>query len=107
LSDRFVLENSKNLFPEKIPELERNIYARINNELLKDFFPNLMFHSFQLQRMEDKKLWRDFENLMGKYEELGKMLMDIADTGIINKLNGDIMDLMKGYVEKCLVKAKV
>ncbi|MBA4391743.1 MAG: hypothetical protein C0399_12520 [Syntrophus sp. (in: bacteria)] len=107
LSDRLVLEKSKNLFPDKIQELERNIYTRIDTEFLKDFFPNLMFHSFQLKRMKDKTLWKDFEALMGKYEELGKTLMDMADASVIDKLNRDIMSLTKGYVEKCLIKTKV
>jgi hypothetical protein len=106
-SDRLVLEESKKVFPEKVSELERNIYTRLNTELLRDFFPNLMFHSFQLQRMKDKTLWKDFEGLMNKYEELGKMLMGMAEIGMINKVNDDIMNVMKTYTEKCLAKAKV
>lgn len=107
LTDRLALEEVRKLFPDKASELERNMYARFDDELSRDFFPNLMIHSFQLKRIEDKTFWRDFEALMGKCEELGKMIMGMTEIGVITKLNNEIMDLMRNFTEKCLAKAKV
>jgi hypothetical protein len=45
--------------------------------------------------------------LMNKFEELGKMIMGTTEIGGIEEFNKGIMDIMKGFVEKCLAKAKV
>ena len=107
LTDRLLLEKVQKEFPEKAREIEKKMYARFDDELSRDFFPRLMFHSFQLKRLEDKTFWKDFESLMDKCEELGKTIMDTTGFEKITKLNEDILGLMKNFVEKCLAKAKV
>lgn len=107
LTDRMVLEQVRKQFPDRVPEMERKMYARFDEELSKDFFPNLMFHSFQLRRIEDQTFWKDFEGLMNKCEDLGKTSMGAIELGKVVKLNEDILELMKSFTEKCIAKTKL
>ncbi len=107
LADRSLVDKSLEEFPKKTTELEKQMYARFDREIERDFFPQLMFHSFQLNRIEDKSFWKDFEKLMGKYEALGKMIIGQTGMDRISELNIELMELIKKFVEKCLAKAKV
>jgi hypothetical protein len=106
-SDRMVLEQVRKQFPDRVSEMEKKMYARFDEELSRDFFPNLMFHSFQLRRIEDQTFWKDFESLMKKCEDLGKTTMGEVQLGKVVKLNEDILDLMKSFTEKCIAKTKL
>lgn len=107
LTDKSLLEKSRKEFPGKFTELEKQMYTRFDREIGKDFFPDLMFHSFQLKRLGNKSFWNDFEIIMNKYEALGKMIMEQSDMDKISELNNEIMTLMRTFVEKCNAKAKV
>jgi hypothetical protein len=107
LTDRRVLEEVRKQFPDKVSEMERKMYARFDDELSKDFFPSLMFHSFQLRRIEDQGFWQDFENLMNKCGDLSKTAMGAIEFDKILELNEDILRLMKNFTEKCIEKTKV
>jgi hypothetical protein len=91
-------------FPEKSSELERKIYERFDKEIEKDFFPQLMFHSFQLKRLKDKSFWELFEKIMQSYEEFGKAILGQATEDVILKLNTEIMNSKKSFIERCHTK---
>ena len=63
-TDKVVFEKMRNEFPERSSELERKMYENFDTNLKEDFFPQLMFHSFQLKRLKDKSFWKDFEIIM-------------------------------------------
>jgi hypothetical protein len=107
LIDRSVFEKTLKEFSDKSNDIEKQMYERFDREIAKDFFPQLMFHSFQLNRLEDKSFWKDFEKMMNKYEEFGKMIIGQADMGRISDQNTELMALTKNFVDKCLTKAKV
>jgi len=107
LTDRSVFDKTHKEFPEKSNEIEKQMYETFDREIAKDFFPQLMFHSFQLNRLEDKSFWKDFEKMMNKYEAFGKMIIGQADMVRILDQNTELMALTKNFVDKCLSKAKV
>ena len=107
LTDRSVFEKTLKEFPEKSNEIEKQMYEKFDREIEKDFFPQLMFHSFQLNRLEDKSFWKDFEKMMAKYEAFGKMIIEQAEMVRISQQNTELMALTKNFVDKCLAKAKV
>ena len=55
-TEKLVFEKMRHEFPEKSSELERKIYERFDKEIEKDFFPQLMFHSFQLKRLKHQDI---------------------------------------------------
>ena len=107
LVDKSVLEKTAKKFPEKLPELEREMYECFDREIKNDFFPDLMFHSFQLKRLEDGSFWKDFEKVMNEYEKLGTMIFDLSEMGGILEQNKQIIKLMSDFIDKCNTKAKI
>lgn len=106
-TDKLVFEKMRDEFPERSSELERKMYENFDKNLKEDFFPQLMFHSFQLKRLKDKSFWKDFETIMSNYEELGKVIMAQEKEEVISNLNSKIMNLKKKYIEKCHTKTKI
>ena len=107
LTDKSVLEKVRKEFPEKSSKLERQLYESFDRDIKKDFFPDLMYHSFQLKRLEDKSFRKDFENVMNEFENLGNRIMEQASCDVISEINTKTLDLMKAFVEKCNAKAKL
>ncbi len=107
LIDKSALEKVAKRFPEKVPELEREMYECFDRKIKNDFFPDLMFHSFQLRRLEDGSFWKDFEKVMNEYEKLGKMIFEQPVIDNILKRNDQIIKLMSTFTDKCKEKSKV
>lgn len=110
LTDKSVLDKARKEFPGKSgksSELERQMYESFDKNIKKDFFPELMFRSFQLKRLEDKSFLKDFEIIMNKFETLGNTIMEQSSTDMISEINTETMELMKAFVEKCNAKAKL
>jgi len=106
-TDKVVFENMQKVFPEKSSELERKMYEDFGKNIKENFFPQLMFYSFQLKRLKNKSFWTDFEVMMENYEKLGKLIMAQEKDEVISKLNSKINNLKKQYIEKCLAKTKM
>lgn len=106
-TDKVVFEKMSKAFPEKSSELERTMYENFDKNLKEDFFPQLMFHSFQLKRLKDESFWKDFEVIMNNYRELEDIIMAQEKEEIISNLNSKINDLKKKYIEKCHAKTKI
>lgn len=70
LTDKSVFERMRSQYPEKASELMKKMYENYDNSIKEDFFPELMFQSFQLRRLKDQSFWQDFESLMKNYEAL-------------------------------------
>jgi len=83
------------------------MYENFDNEIKEKFFPQLLFHTFQLKRLQDKSFWKNFETIMKNYEELGKLIMAQESEDVILRLNVKINNLNKAYINKCLAKTKV
>ncbi|MCD4675952.1 MAG: hypothetical protein K8S18_08150, partial [Desulfobacula sp.] len=79
LTDKNVIERVSKEYPEKIAGLETKMMERFDKELADSFFPQLMFHSFQLKRLRDQSFWKDFEYLMNKYNELTDMTIGLRE----------------------------
>lgn len=94
-------------FPEKSSELEREMYENFDKDIKEEFFPQLMFQSFQLKRLKDKTFWGEFEIIMNKFEELGKLILAQENEDVIQDLSLEINDLKKGYIKKCLAKVQI
>jgi len=107
LIDKSALAKVAKKFPEKAPEFERKMYECFDREIKNEFFPDLMFHSFQLRRLEDGSFWKDFEIVMNEYEKLGKMIFDLPDMDGILKQRDQIIKLMSSFTDKCNAKSKV
>jgi len=105
--DKMLVEKSRTEFPQKTKELERELFTRFDKEMEKDFFPALMFQSFQLKRLKDKTLWKDFEALMNKLDDVVKMSIGQMDDTNLLAANSEVMTLQKKFIDKCLAKTRV
>jgi hypothetical protein len=107
LTDKSVLDKACKEYPQKTSELERQMYENFDKNIKEEFFPELMFHSFQLKRLYDKSFLRDFDIVMNKFEELGNKIMEQSSNDVISDINTETLELMKVFVEKCNAKAKL
>jgi hypothetical protein len=107
LTDKSTHEKIIKEFPKESSNLERQMYENFDRDIKNNFFPELMFHSFQLKRLDDKSYWKDFENVMNEFEALGKAVFEKSDMDSIFKRNDEINKLMSSFVGKCNSKAKV
>lgn len=107
LTDKSVLDKTRKEYPKKSSEIERRMYENFDKDIKYDFFPELMFRSFQLKRLDDKSFFKDFEIVMNKFEILGNRIMEQSSKDIISEINIETMKLMKAFVEKCHAKAKL
>ena len=107
LTDKKFLDKCKKEWPDKIAQVEKTMYLNFDSEIQKDFFPNLMLHSFHLKRLSDQSFWKDFENLMNVYQRFTKMVMDQKEEKEYSVLDKQYKSMMKGFVEKCIKKAKI
>jgi hypothetical protein len=105
LTDKLVYEKMSNEYPEKSSELERKMYENFDMSIKEDFFPQLMFQSFQLKRLKDKSFWKEFEEIMNNYELLGNAIHAQESEEKINTIKAKILDLTKQYATKCHAKA--
>ena len=107
VTDRKVIEKLSKEYPQKISELETKMFERFDREIADSFFPNLMYHSFQLKRLQDQSFWKDFENLMNKYNELTDMTLGRKDKENYSERNKEMMMLVKDFINKCISKTKI
>ena len=106
LTDKMFLDKCKKEWPDKIAQTEKKMYLNFDSEIQKDFFPNLMLHSFHLKRLSDQSFWKDFENLMNVYQCFTKMVMDQKEEKEYSVLDKQYKSMMKEFIEKCIKKAK-
>lgn len=106
-TDKVVFEKMRKEFSGRPSDLERKMYEAFDKNIKEDFYPQLMFHSFQLKRLKDKSFWKSFEIIMNNYEELGKLIMAQETEEVISNVNSKIMNLKKQYIKKCHTKAKI
>lgn len=107
LTDKMFLDKCKKEWPDKIAQVEKKMYLNFDSEIQKDFFPNLMLHSFHLKRLSDQSFWKDFENLMNVYQRFTKMVMDQKEEKEYSVLDKQYKSMMKEFIEKCIKKAKI
>lgn len=107
LTDKSFVDQCRKEWPNKINQAEKEMYLNYDNEIKKDFFPDLMLHSFHLRRLSDKSFSKDFENLMNIYENYTKMILDQKPENELSTLEKQFKSLMKQFVEKCIKKAKI
>lgn len=107
LTDKSFVDKCRKEWPDKINIAEKEMYLNYDNEIKKDFFPNLMLHSFHLKRLSDQSFSKDFENLMNSYEDYTKMILDQKDEKELSELEKQYKSKMKQFVEKCIKKAKI
>lgn len=107
LTDKLFLDKCKTECPDRIFQVEKEMYSNFDSEIQKDFFPNLMFHSFHLKRLSDQYFWKDFESLMNIYQNYTKMVMDQKEEKEYSELNKQYKSMMKKFVEKCIKKSKI
>jgi hypothetical protein len=107
LTDKSALDKTRKEFPQRASDLERQMYENYDKEIKENFFPELMFHSFQLKRLDDKSFLRDFEIVMDKFEELGNKIMEESSNDLIFDINKEALELMKAFVKKCNTRAKL
>lgn len=92
----------------RVSYLKKDMLEHFDNNIKANFFSELMFHSFQLKRLDNQHLWNDFEALMNITEEIIKMYLDFDRplSEIINK-NNKYTDSKKKFIEKCLGITKI
>ncbi|MCP3874878.1 MAG: hypothetical protein GY699_17215 [Desulfobacteraceae bacterium] len=107
VADTKVTKELSKKYPEKAPVLEAKMLEAFNKDIANDFFPNLIFHSFQLKRLKDQSFWQDFEYLMNKYDALTEMTLGKRKKENYSERNKEMMDLMKNFIDKSIAKTKV
>jgi len=107
LADRELLEKSKKEFPGKTSFLEQQMFKRLHGNITNDFFNELKFHSFQLKRLENQTIWRDFENLMNAFEEVTKLLSELQPLEKCKSSDIKYKNIEKDFVNKCIDLTKV
>lgn len=104
LTDRSFLEKCKKEWPDKIPQVEKEMYSNFDKAIQKDFFPNLMMRSFHLKRLSDQSFWKEFEELMNIYQNYTKMVMDQEE---YSELEKQYKLLMLSFIKKCIKRSKI
>jgi hypothetical protein len=107
VTDKSVLDKVIQQFPQKAANLEKQMHENFDKDIKKEFFPDLMFHSFQLKRLDDKSFWKDFERVMNEFEALGNSIVEKANEPVISEHNTRTLELMKAFIEKCNTKTKL
>jgi hypothetical protein len=107
LTDRLFLDKCKTEWPAKVAQVEKEMYLHFDSEIQKDFFPNLMLHSFHLKRLSDQSFWVAFEKLINTLHSFAKMLMDQKEEKEYSALGNQYKSLMKDFVDKCINKARI
>jgi len=107
LTDKSLLDKTLKEFPQKSSKVEKMMYENLYKDIKKDFFPEVMFQSFQLKRLKDKSFYTEFEIIMKNFELLGDKIMEEANDDVIFEINTETLNLMKSFIEKCNAKAKL
>ena len=107
LTDKSVLDKTRKEFPQKSSEFERHMYESFAKNIEKDFFPEMMFHSFQLKRLEDESFYKNFEIVLNKFETLGNRIMKESSKEMISEINTETMESIKAFFVKCNAKTKL
>lgn len=106
-NDRLDLEEAREKNHSKVEQLQKIMFHNFDNEISKNFFPNLMHCSFQLKRIRDKRFWKKFEIIFNKYGDLSEMIMKNNDISEISTYKNEIRDSIKDFVDMCHGIAKI
>jgi len=99
---------SKRNYPDKAKELEKKFFEDVNSIILdRQFFPELMYFSFQLKRLKEKELWKDLEQMGDIYEKMIHILTSCEDIDEYETINAEFLTHEKDFVIKCLDISKV
>lgn len=107
LTDKVFLDKCRNDWPDKVAQVEKEMYSNFDSEIRKDFFPNLMLHSFHLKRLSDQSFWKDFESLMNIYQSFTTMIMDQKEEKEYLLLRKQYNTMMTEFVDKSIKKTKI
>jgi len=97
----------KSKFPEKAGEMEKAIYQAAYDKAEGGIFHELMFITYQLKRIEDSGLWKEFEAIGNAYESMINILIHDNDFKKYEEAEVIYNNKLKGFVEKCLCMTKV
>ncbi len=79
--------------PEKSFEFEQRLVRRFDDNTHRDFFNELMFHSFRLKMLRDGAVRDDFDRLMSTFKEFSERLL-------LARSPEDYADLDKRYSQQ-------
>jgi len=99
----------KGKFPEKAREMEKAIYQAAYDKADSGIFQELMFISYQLKRIDDPSIWKDFEELGNLYESMSNILIRNHDDDFkkYDEVEYIYNNKLKSFVDKCLNMTKV
>lgn len=107
LAGKQLLDKCKKEWPDKVAQVEKEMYSNFNDEIQKDFFPSLMLHSFHLKRLNNQSFWKDFESMMNIYQDYTDMAIKQKEGNEYAALENKYKIMMKEFVDKSIKNTKI
>jgi len=82
-------------------EIEQRMLRRFEDHTKKDFFNELMYHSYRLRQLEDNSLFFEFESLMHAFKDLAGQVLVAKASHEYAQLDTRYQELKKSFLEKC------
>ncbi len=87
------------------------LHSRLMNDcdedLRKGFYTELNFHSYQLRRLDNQKIWNKFESIVMVQGELFPMLFKDDPLDDVKKRKDQWRELVKEFTSYCIKISKV
>lgn len=88
-------------------ERKNELQSRLDKVIGDFFMSELMLHSFQLSRLDDKTYMNDFNNLIKKFTDLIEISYGKIHQKSLQKLEEEAKASEENYVKKCHDKTKI
>jgi hypothetical protein len=82
-------------------EIEQRMLRRFEDHTKKDFFNELMYHSYRLRQLEDNSLFNEFESLMHAFKDLAGQVLVAKTSNEYTQLDTKYQELKKSFLAKC------
>jgi len=109
-ASKFAYLSGKVEFPDKkkeLKDLEKSFFEEAYKKIDNQMFPELMFVSFQLQRLKDSNLWKDVEQMGELYKKMFEILFSGEDIAEYAAIEAEFMKHLKEFVFKCRDISKI
>ena len=98
---------AKETHAEEAHKKEQIMYESFDEHIKKEFFDERNFHSYQLQRLENKELWKEFATLMETLKTLIDMLLKDEMPKEYEEVDSRYKNLLKDFVSHCIEITKI
>ena len=88
--------------PSRAKELRSKLVQESDEDLRKGFTAELFYHSFQLKRLNNQKIWKLFGRIMDVQQELFLILFKDDSLDKVEEVKSEWMRLTGEFTSSCL-----